>query len=76
MADRADPNAHIGERLAATAERIAALRTELEDECESRDRLIVEALDLGWERAQVARWSKMSPTRVGQITIDRTSIAV
>jgi hypothetical protein len=66
---------HIGDRLQATAERIAGLRTDLDDETELRDRQILEALDMGVAQGQVSRWAKIGETRVRQIMINQVTLA-
>jgi hypothetical protein len=65
----------IRNRLEATADRIAALRAELEDECETRDRLVLEATDLGWPRGQISSWAKITTTRVTQIVAEQGALA-
>jgi hypothetical protein len=47
------------------------LRTSYEDELEYRDRIILEALDEGWPRNEVARWARVSPARISQVIIRR-----
>jgi hypothetical protein len=61
----------IERRLRAAGELCDSLRTELEDELEARDRIILEAIDLGWGRSQVARWAKVSNTRITQVIARR-----
>lgn len=61
----------IGERLQATAQRISGLRTDLDDETELRDRLILEAIDMGIPQGEVGRWAMLTRTRVRQIMIDQ-----
>jgi len=69
--DRADSEAVWMRRLGACSDTIAALGGAREDEIETRDELIVKAIDLGWPRRQVARWAKVSETRVTQIIAAR-----
>lgn len=66
---------NVGDRLQATAERIAGLRADLEDECKIRDRLILVALDGGQSQGQVGRWAKLTETRVRQIMVDQIARA-
>lgn len=61
----------IEDRLRASAETCDALRCNYEDELEARDRIVLEAIDLGWGRSQVARWARFSPSRVTQIIARR-----
>lgn len=65
----------IAKRLIATADRIAGLRTELQDECETRDRLVLEAMDLGYLRRDVGRWAQVHKTRVTQIVAEQAAVA-
>jgi hypothetical protein len=65
----------LGERIATTAERIAGLRAELEDECETRDRQILEAIDSGCTQGEVARWSGITKTRVRQVIAEQAAVA-
>ncbi len=65
----------IGKRLTATAERIAGLRAELQDECEIRDLQVLEAMDAGWARSQVSIWAKVTTTRVTQIVAEQGALA-
>lgn len=65
----------IGERLSVSADRIAGLRAELEDECELRDRMVLEAIDQGWPRSQVSLWAKVTANRVTQIVAEQAAIA-
>jgi hypothetical protein len=63
---------HIGDRLQVTAERISGLRTDLEDECRLRDSLVLEAVDSGISQGNVARWARLSETRVRQVIVEQT----
>ncbi len=54
-------------RFTACADSIDGHHAAWEDEIEARNRLIVQAFDLGWNRSQVARWARVSPTRVTQV---------
>jgi hypothetical protein len=63
-------------RLQATAERIAGLEADLLDERKLRAALILEAMDAGETRADVARWSHLTPTRVSQVVVEQLSVAV
>ncbi|MGA2835511.1 MAG: hypothetical protein ABSF84_02830 [Acidimicrobiales bacterium] len=65
---------NIEQRLRATADRIAGLRAELEDECLTRDRQVLEAIDAGVPRSQVARWAQLSLTRVTQVVVEQASV--
>jgi hypothetical protein len=58
-------------RLERTAQSVDQLRAALEDETEARDQLILEAIDAGHSRSEVARWSRVGRTRVTQIVAAR-----
>jgi hypothetical protein len=55
------------DRLGKVADSIDGHNDALEDELELRDQLIIKASEAGWPRAQVARWARVSPTRVHQV---------
>ena len=59
------------DRFRAFADSIDGHSAALEDEVEARDRAIVEAIDLGWHRAKVAAWCRISKGRVTQIIAAR-----
>ena len=63
------------QRLGAAAEAVEALHASYEDELETRDGLIVRALDEGWTRSQVARWARLSPARVTRVVARRAAVA-
>ena len=55
------------ERLGKCADDVDGYQDALDDSIETRDELIVKAIDLGWTRGQVSRWARVSATRVTQI---------
>ncbi len=61
------------QRIRASADQADALRANYEDELEARDLLIVAALDAGWPLREVARWGRMSHTRVNQVVARRAA---
>lgn len=61
------------ERLERTAEAVDDLRCAWEDEICARDLLILEAIDAGESRSQVARWSRVGRTRVTQIVAKKAA---
>jgi len=68
MAAEATP---IRRRLRAAADACYDLRTSYEEELELRDRIILEAIDQGWPRGEVARWARVSPARITQVIARR-----
>lgn len=55
------------DRLGLCADNIDGYHFAHVDEIEVRDRLIVQAVDLGWPQGQVSRWARISHARVTQI---------
>ncbi len=60
-------------RLKAAADGVDAALESWEDEIEARDRIILEAMDAGMHRADVARWAKLTPARVTQVVARRAA---
>jgi hypothetical protein len=60
-------------RLTGVAEAVDELRAAYEDELMARDLLILEAIDAGHSRGEVARWSRVGRTRVTQIVAARAA---
>ena len=54
-------------RLGKCADDVDGYQDGLDDSIETRDELIVQAIDLGWSRGKVSRWARVSTTRVTQI---------
>jgi hypothetical protein len=65
------PPAPVLQSLRKAADICHELRTSYEDELEYRDRIIMEALDAGWPRYEVARWARVSPARITQVIVRR-----
>lgn len=55
------------ERLGLCADDIEGYHDAHTDALETRDQLIVQAVDLGWSQGQVSRWARVSHARVTQI---------
>ena len=53
--------------MGRTADRCAALQSELDDERDLRDHLILEAIDAGHTTIEVSRSAGITPPRVNQI---------
>jgi hypothetical protein len=58
-------------RLERVAETIDLLRAQLEDEVEIRDQLVAEAIDAGERRSDIARWARLSRSRLHQVRLAR-----
>lgn len=63
------------DRISRAAGAVGSYLGSYEDEVEIRDALIVEALDAGELRQDVARWAQVSTTRVTQIVARRVAEA-
>jgi hypothetical protein len=58
-------------RLRGSASLVGAYLDEYEDEVRVRDGIVLEAIDAGCNRGDVAKWAELSPTRVTQIVAKR-----
>jgi len=63
----------IERRLARSAEAVRAARESYEDELETRDRLIMEAIEEGFTWREVAVVVEMSPARIAQVILRRST---
>jgi hypothetical protein len=61
------------ERLGASGDAVIASWDNYQDELEVRDGLILEAIDQGWPRPEVARWARVSTRRVTQVVSARSA---
>ena len=60
-------------RLRGSAGLVGAYLDQYEDEVRARDGIVLEAIDAGCNRGDVARWAELSPTRVTQIVAKRAA---
>ena len=65
--DSDDAEAYWVRRLGGLADQIEGLEAALGDEMQRRNAAIVEAIDLGWPIQRVAKWSRLSRTRIHKV---------
>lgn len=70
-------DSEMGRRLEMAGRAVAASRAVYEDNLALRNRLIVEACDLGYDWRSVARWAGVSNARIQQLIVaaGRSSVA-
>lgn len=66
-----EPAGELARRIGLASDAVDALRDAYEDELEARDRLLVAAVDAGWPIREVARWARISHTRLNQVVARR-----